>query len=205
VLKIYLARHGQDEDNVKGILNGRRDKPLTPKGTEQVKEVAEKIKDSGLNFDKIYSSPLKRTYKTAKIISEALGMGKPSVLQDLIERDFGIMTGKHISQIEEMCKPYILKTETITYFLKPKGAETFPQLVERGKKLLSKIRKLHPKGNILLVTHGDIGKTIYAAYYNLKWKDVLTMFHFGNSDLLLLSKNSPAEEAYVFKSDQYNL
>lgn len=27
--KIFIVRHGQDEDNAKLILNGRRDKPLT--------------------------------------------------------------------------------------------------------------------------------------------------------------------------------
>lgn len=28
-LNLYLARHGQDEDNARSILNGRRDTPLT--------------------------------------------------------------------------------------------------------------------------------------------------------------------------------
>lgn len=36
--KIYLVRHGQDEDNAAGRLNGRRDMPLTLKGVEQAKK-----------------------------------------------------------------------------------------------------------------------------------------------------------------------
>ncbi len=32
MLTIYVARHGQDKDNEAGILNGRRDMPLTLKG-----------------------------------------------------------------------------------------------------------------------------------------------------------------------------
>ncbi len=32
MLKIYLARHGQNEDNANGILNGHRDLPLTDIG-----------------------------------------------------------------------------------------------------------------------------------------------------------------------------
>jgi len=31
-MKILIARHGQDEDNAKDILNGHRDMPLTEKG-----------------------------------------------------------------------------------------------------------------------------------------------------------------------------
>jgi broad specificity phosphatase PhoE len=205
MLNIYLARHGQDEDNVNGILNGRRDKPLTQKGIEQAQDLAKKIKEAKISFDKIYSSPLKRSYKTAEVIADTLNLEKPEILKDLIERDFGIMTGKSNTQIEEICQPNIIKTGTVTYFLSPEGAETFPQLVKRGKKILDTIKQHHKEGNILLVSHGDIGKMIYVAYYGLEWKDTLEMFHFGNSDLLLMSDNSPAEDAHVFKNGQFNL
>lgn len=56
MLKIYLARHGQNEDNANGILNGHRDMPLTEVGIGQAHEVAEKIKESGLTFDVVLSS-----------------------------------------------------------------------------------------------------------------------------------------------------
>ncbi len=62
----------------------------------------------------------------------------------------------------------------------------------------------YKNGNILLVSHGDFGKMIYAVYYNLDWKRVLKMFHFGNSDLILLSKDSEPEKAHLFKAKQYN-
>jgi len=205
MLNIYLARHGQDEDNARGILNGRRDTPLTKKGIEQAKELARRIKEKDIHFDKIYTSPLQRAYKTAEIIADALDCGKPEKLDDLIERDFGIMTGKSHAQIEKLCSPNILRTETVTYFLSPEGAETFPQLIKRAKRLLEYLKKKHKDGNILLVTHGDFGKMLYCAYYNLDWKEVLKMFHFGNSDLLFMSPKSKAEDVYVFRSQQYNL
>lgn len=205
MLKVYLARHGQDKDNASGILNGRRDEPLTEKGVEQANEVAGKIKETGIHFDSVYSSPLKRAYKTAEIITDTLEIAKPEILPDLIERDFGIMTGQPQSKIKEMCSPDIMQSDTITYFLSPKGAETFPDLVERAKKLLDNLKTKHKNGNILLVTHGDFGKMIYTAYYNLDWMQVLNMFHFGNSDLLELSEDSPAEETHVFKIHQHNL
>ena len=204
MLNIYLARHGQDEDNALGILNGHRDMPLTPLGEKQAEELALKIKEAGLIFSKIYSSPLKRAYNTAKKISEALGMGDPEIMEDLIERDFGIMTGELIKNVEKMCAPDIIKAEIIIYFLSPSGAETFPTLKERGARLLERVSKENETGNILLVCHGDIGKMIYAAYYNLDWKKVLTKFHFGNSELLILSKNSQPEDSHVFSSKQYN-
>jgi broad specificity phosphatase PhoE len=204
MLKIFLARHGQDMDNARGILNGRRDEPLSEKGIEQANEIAGKIKAFGLRFDHVYSSPLQRSYRTAEIITDTLEIPKPEVMSDLIERDFGIMTGMPKDKIRELCEPDIIVSDTITYFLNPAGAETFPQLIERARKLLDAIKTKHKNGNTLLVTHGDFGKMIYTAYYDLDWKEVLNMFHFGNSELLELSEESKAEETHVFKIEQHN-
>jgi len=204
MLQIYLARHGQDEDNAQGILNGHRDTPLTQSGVDQAKGIAQKIKAVGLKFDKVYSSPLQRAFMTATIIADTIEVNKPIKLELLIERNFGIMTGHLKSEIEPICAPDIIKTDTIIYFLNPDGAETFPQLFKRGEQIIAKITNNCKDGKILLVTHGDIGKMIYAAYYKLDWQKVLTLFHFGNSDLLLLSPESPATESHVFKINQHN-
>ena len=202
--KIYLARHGQDEDNEKGILNGHRDMSLTKIGVEQAKQISEKIKESGIFFDKVYSSPLKRAYQTAKTITDCLEIDDPEKLDLLIERNFGVMTGKPTKDIEKLCSPDILKTDTITYFISPEGAETFPELIDRANKLLQFIKSKYDGQSILLVTHGDFGKMVYAAYYNLDWQKVLTMFHFGNSELLLLSEDITPENSQVFKIKQFN-
>ncbi len=204
MLNIYIARHGQDTDNILGILNGRRDGLLTEIGIKQAHEVADKIRKARICFDSVYCSPLRRTQETAKIISEVTGSATPEVEPLLIERDFGIMTGKKIADIERLCAPNILKAEIITYFLSPEGAETFPELMKRGRALLDKIQNRHNSGNILLVTHGDIGKMIYAEYYHLDWRQILMQFHFGNGELLIMSKHSAAEDPHVFKIDQHN-
>lgn len=203
-LNIYLTRHGQDEDNVKGILNGHRNQKLTDLGEKQAHQLAESIRSSALIFSAVYSSPLQRAKHTAEIICSTLALPKPQISELLIERNFGIMTGRPLVDIELLCAPDLFKTETINYFLSPEGAETFPDLILRSHKLLDEIIARHKEGNILLVTHGDIGKMIYAAYYNLDWQDVLRQFHFGNSDLLILSPNSKAEDAHVFKNKQFN-
>jgi broad specificity phosphatase PhoE len=204
MLKIYLARHGQNEDNANGVLNGHRDMPLTSIGEAQAVEVANKIKEAELTFDAVLCSPLGRAKKTAEIISEVNGLPEPEVNDLLIERDFGVMTGVEQSRVEELCAPDIIKTETINYFLSPEGAETFPDLLNRAEVLLNKLTTEYIDGSILLVTHGDFGKMVYAKYYNLDWRDVLKLFHFGNSELLLLSEDSEPGEAHVFTILQHN-
>jgi len=204
MLKIYLTRHGQDRDNANGILNGRRDEPLTELGIKQAGYIATKIKDANLTFDKIYTSPLQRTIQTAKIISKHLNLAEPIQIHDLIERNQGMMTGQKICDIEKMCTPDILKTDTLTYFLYAKNAETFPEMKQRAEKLLDRIKTTEKDISILLVTHGCFGKMFYAAYYDLDWLETLKMFHFGNSDLLLLSEDSTPENTHIFKTEQHN-
>ena len=203
-MKIYLARHGQNIDNANGILNGHRDEPLTEVGSEQARILALNVKENDLNLGRVFSSPLSRSYKTAEVVTDSLGLAKPGKLDLLIERDFGIMTGKLTQDIELQCAPDIIKTETITYFLSPEGAETFPQLIKRARELFNWIELQNFTDNILLVSHGDIGKMIYAVFYDLAWEEVLIGFHFGNTEVLLLDKESLVEDRHIMKVKQHN-
>lgn len=203
-MEIFLARHGQDEDNKAGILNGQRNSPLTTLGEEQAQSLGEHIKESNLAFAAVYSSPLDRAYKTAQMVSDVAKTPDPQKHELLIERGFGVMTGTPVSEIEKRCAPNILKTDLVVYFLDPEGAETFPNLIQRAQKLLSFLREKHEGEKVLLVSHGDIGKMIYAAFYNIPWKEVLENFHFGNTELLYLSKDSPPEDTHIFSTEQYN-
>ncbi len=205
-MQIYLTRHGQDEDNAEGILNGHRDRPLTPKGVDQAQALAEGIKNSKLTFGAVYTSPLCRARKTAEIICNVLGLAKPILLPLLIERDFGEMTGRKISDIEKLhTASDIIKTPAVTYFLSPKGGETFPTLRERGGMVVEFVKQIHNPGqNVLLVTSGSIGKMIYSYYYGLPWREVLVDFHFGNCDLFRLDADLGPEVSSVLQTKQHN-
>lgn len=204
MLEIYLARHGQNIDNVNGILNGHRDGVLTTLGVEQAKQTAEFIRCREISFSAVYSSPLQRAYVTAEIIATALTLPSPTVLPELIERDFGVMTGQPVAEIRTLCSPDIIEADPIVYFLAPAGAETFPEVLARAKQVLAQVAQAHESGAVLLVTHGDIGKMLYAAYYDLDWQDVLVNFHFGNGELLLLSERAPLPGVLVFQQEQHN-
>lgn len=205
MLKIYLTRHGQCEGNKKGIQNGRLDTRLTEFGIKQAENAAKNIKRLNMGIEKLYSSPLQRAYKTAEIISDKLGLSEPEIIKDLIERDFGKFGGVDIQKAVEESRPDVLKTKTITYMLHPPGGETFPEVVRRAKKVLKEIKNRHKDGNILLVAHADVGKMLFAAFYNLDWKKALGMFHFGNSDIVLLQKGLDPKKAQIVKTKQFNL
>lgn len=183
--KIFLVRHGQDTDNAAGILNGRRDTDLTELGREQAKKVAEKLRDNNVQI--VYASPLKRAYETARIIATELGIDGVTADEHLIEREFGILTGKPVSDIPKYTDK-ILPTDRVNYFLEADGAEDFPTLLKRGKKILEEIKQRHPNENVLIVTHGDIGKMIRAAYHYWTWEQGLKKPYFDNTGVLELSE-----------------
>jgi broad specificity phosphatase PhoE len=201
---IYLARHGQDQDNAAGILNGRRNAALTELGISQAQALAAKIKSGDFAIGKIFSSPLQRAYRTAEIVADSLGLAKPEKVELLIERDFGVMTGKLVADIEPTCAPDIIKCNPVVYFLSPTEGETFPQLFARGQEIVRYFKGLNMTENILLVSHGDIGKMIYAAFYQLEWESVLKEFHLGNSEMVVLDRGSRPEDRFVFTTTQYN-
>lgn len=189
--KIFLVRHGQDEDNFSKILNGRRDTCLTELGKTQAKEVSFKLKDN--NIQLICSSPLKRTLETAQIIAKELKIDNVSVDDLLIERDFGVLTGKPVSFIPEYTNK-IIHSDGINYFLEAEGAENFPALYKRAERFLEKVLEQYSNGNILVVTHGDIGKMIRAAYHSWDWEKGLKTPHFGNTNVLELEKTKDIVE-----------
>ncbi len=50
---IYIVRHGQTEWNVKGLLQGHADSPLTQEGESQAKQIAQELRD--VHFDASFS------------------------------------------------------------------------------------------------------------------------------------------------------
>ena len=184
-MKIFLVRHEEDTDNATGILNGRRDTELTELGREQAKTVAKKLTDN--NIQVIYASPLKRAYETARIIAQELGIDNVTADERLIEREFGILTGKPAADIPKYAEK-TLQTEQVNYFLEVEGAEDFPTLYKRARKILHEVRQRHQNENVLLVTHGDIGKMIRAAYHGWSWESGLKTSYFDNTGILELSE-----------------
>ncbi len=202
---IYLTRHGQDEDNAKGLLNGHRDFPLTEIGIQQAKDLAQNIKLLKIKFDHIFSSPLIRTQQTAEILVNELQYSNYQTWDLLIERDFGVMSGQLISSIAKSCAPYILKSQGFYYILKAEGAEEWPDIIKRAQQIVKEITEKYTGKSVLLVTHGDIGKMIYTSFFGLNYLQVLQNFVFGNSEIIKLAKDTTPDNCKIYSTEQFNL
>jgi broad specificity phosphatase PhoE len=200
MVEIYLCRHGQSQANAAGMLAGHTDSPLNEIGRQQARELAKLAQDASLKFEHVYTSPLVRSKETAEIIATATGSPAPEIMDDLIERDFGILTGQPYTDIEKLGKD-IIKTDNIIYFADVEGGESFDRAYERAERVLELVKARHGAGKILLVAHGDIGMMLFAAFHKTPWREALTHFHFGNSELLHLHEDSK-HRPHVFEIDQ---
>lgn len=212
-IKFYVCRHGQDLDNEALLLNGHRNQPLTALGEKQAQTVAESIASNeewGQKLDYIFSSPLQRANKTATTIADALNKQRQGdagsatqrrtitvqVLNNLIERDFGCLTGKPLDDINKLPDEDVLRTDKVNYFLKAEGSEDFETLLKRARKVLEEAKEivLSNKSDddddyvtrVLLVCHGDIMKMMLAVSKNLSWKEALMAPYIANTAVLEL-------------------
>lgn len=92
---IYIVRHGQTDYNLEGRYAGRIDVELNEKGIEQANIIKEELKN--INFDMVFSSPLKRAFTTASIITN----NEITVDKRIIERSNGKLEGKLKTEIND--------------------------------------------------------------------------------------------------------
>jgi broad specificity phosphatase PhoE len=94
---IYLARHGETEDNARQVVQGWIDTPLNERGREQARDLAEQV--AGLGIVAIWTSQLARAAETARIVGDALGI-EPRIDDRLAESRRGSWEGRSLDEIE---------------------------------------------------------------------------------------------------------
>ncbi len=95
--QLTLIRHGLTAWNKTGQFQGHTNIPLSEEGKAQAKALAKYLEKASNSVDKVYSSPLSRSFETAEIV-----FPEANVVQDdrLKEIHFGLFEGSTQSQNE---------------------------------------------------------------------------------------------------------
>ena len=153
-MKIYIVRHGQDDDSVRG---GWSDTPLTALGVQQSIQFADDLlnNQNKYNIGKIYSSDLKRAKQTAEIISQKLHL-PIEFLPDFREVNNGDLAGIDNKLAEEKYPNlYWRKLAWNEHY--PNGEspmEFFERVSNAWKKFVCEVSAYDK--NVLLVTHSGV-------------------------------------------------
>ena len=124
--KIYFIRHAESLHNVleqKYAFKEDMDKwnvldpKLTEKGIQQTNKTIEKIKDSGINFEAVFVSPLSRTIQTYFLIEKELDKEAKIFVTDFVRELMSYLDknkGKKLSVLKEEFKDTKLNFEFMT-------------------------------------------------------------------------------------------
>lgn len=156
--RLYLLRHGQTEFNVKKLVQGRCDSPLTDLGRQQAGMAAAWLKAHNVVPDKVVSSPLGRAMDTASLVATEL-LGRDAAVEPcegIIERSYGTFEeGPHDALPTDVWDP--------GEDLIPFGGEGSHALQERMVGALTNLMGSEGIETLLAVSHGSASRQFIKA------------------------------------------
>lgn len=146
---VYFMRHGQTDMNVAQVLQGQVDCPLNDEGIRQAREAGARFRDSGLEFDTVYSSPLSRAVDTA-VHSALVDIDSVIVDPRIIEMDYGPFEGVGYADFDDDMWNWLKDPDNVPA---PDGIESIPDLMQRTGEFIDSLKD-SDGSSILVVTHG---------------------------------------------------
>jgi broad specificity phosphatase PhoE len=151
---VYLARHGETAWSLSGQHTGRTDLPLTDRGERNARALGERL--LGLNFAKVFTSPLQRAMRTC----ELAGFGGAAESDpDLVEWDYGQYEGRRTVEIHAERPDWLLFRDGCP------GGESPEQVGARADRVILRLRTI--EGAVLLFSSGHFLRVLTARWLGL--------------------------------------
>jgi broad specificity phosphatase PhoE len=151
---IYLARHGETAWSLSGQHTGRTDLPLTERGERNARALGQPLR--GLEFAKVYTSPLQRAARTC----ELAGFGTSAEIDpDLVEWDYGQYEGRRTADIHAERPDWQLFRDGCP------GGESPDQIGARADRVVGRLRAI--KGDVLVFSSGHFLRVFAARWLGL--------------------------------------
>lgn len=152
---LYFIRHGQTDWNVQGKIQGSYDSELNENGIMQAEALGEHIRNSNINFSKIYSSKQKRAYKTAEILGKVTNI-ECLPYDGLEEIDMGAWEGLSWKEVKETYPREYGEWYINRRYTKIPNGESYNDMLERVLDALHEIIEVSKDGNVAIVTHSAV-------------------------------------------------
>lgn len=153
MVKIYVVRHCEAAGNKAQVFQGSTDCDISDTGAVQLKYLKERFKD--IHIDKVYSSPLKRAYKTALATVEGKNI---QVIKEPLFSEIcgGVIEGMSFTEIFENFEELELCWNNNPEDFAPPEGESMRVVYERVWKGLLKVTKCPENDDktILIASHG---------------------------------------------------
>ncbi|MCP9613031.1 2,3-diphosphoglycerate-dependent phosphoglycerate mutase [Coprobacter tertius] len=220
--KVVLLRHGESEWNKENRFTGWTDVDLTEKGVSEAYKAGELLKENGFNFEKAYTSYLKRAVKTLNCVLDRLDQDWIPVEKSwrLNEKHYGILQGLNKNETAQKYGDEQVLLWRRSYDIAPHALPEDDKRNPRFEKRYENVPdKDLPRTESLKDTIGRILPYWECIIFpNLKTTDELLVVAHGNSlrgiikhlknisDEDIIKLNLPTGVPYVFEfDDELNL
>jgi ribonuclease H / adenosylcobalamin/alpha-ribazole phosphatase len=150
--RLILVRHGETALTKQGRYSGRGDVPLSDEGQAQAMAAGGRVAGISRDITAIVSSPLGRCVRTAELISAEVGGVPVTVVDDLIECDFGDWEGLTFAEVQERW-PHQMRAWLGSTSVAPPEGESFQAVAKRVRGAMATILKTYAGGVIVVVSH----------------------------------------------------
>jgi broad specificity phosphatase PhoE len=176
---VALVRHGESVGNVEGRWHGHTDGPLTDRGVEQARRLAEQYDGA----TRVFASPLERTRRTAIEFARQHDLDV-ELDRGLIEQHFGAWEGLTTSEISSTFADEWEEVFGQGVDL-PRGGtgETFEQAGARVAGAVARIVERHPTERLALFTHGGAIWAFASKIVGIDWSGWRALAIPGNTSV----------------------
>jgi broad specificity phosphatase PhoE len=148
---LVFVRHCEAEGNTKGVLQGCTDCDISGNSAVQLDLVSLRLRNE--SFAALYSSPLKRAFKTAQAINRYHNL-PIQVEPRLAEINVGVWEGRSWKEIEQEDSPLVkIWNETPGRF-HVKGGESMREVYDRVWSAATEIAASNRGKTVCVVSHG---------------------------------------------------
>lgn len=178
-MRAIVIRHYKTLLNASDRILGWGDAPRAKDWDEDITYVEKRLRKMDLAFDRIYSSNLERSRKTAMYFASSYGINIVYDACELNEVNYGTLYKKSKKWVEKN----IPEHKTDPDFVYPKG-ESFRQMQTRSVAYLQSQADKHPDCTVLMVVHAGVIRGLISHFLGLDYtkhlKEKITHRYIGD-------------------------
>lgn len=164
---LVLVRHGETDWNKAQRVIGTSRIGLNETGKDQMLWAASMLR--GMDIAKIYCSPYPRTQQSAQLLAQT-SQAEAIPSESLCEVGYGVWEGRLFADLRK--DPHYFRYLNDPFYDPGNGIEPILHVQKRAVSFLEKaLAQESAQATLVIVSHGDVIRTVLAYYLNLPLKE----------------------------------
>ena len=200
--RIILIRHCEAMGNSLRVFQGHTDADISENGKTQLDLLS--VRCRNMPIDAIYSSPLKRAYRTAEAVNTYHNL-EIQVEPGLIEINGGLWEGIKWDELPVLYPDYALAWNTNPSEFAPPQGESMRQVYDRMWNAIVKIVKNNPNKNVCVTSHGCAIRNFLCHAMNKPIEQLNTVDWCDNTAISIIDFDEHIQSNVVLMNDASHL